>query len=1194
MSNTKIKAGQFSGIVGHGVDGYFLKTNGDGTMAWAEGGASGPSVTSVDYPGDDLAADPAGNQSVVLTGTGFATSGMTVTIGGTTAPAVAHDSNTQLTITTPAKAAGDYDIVVTNGVTGASGTFVNGISYNGIPTWTTAAGSLGTLESETTISTITLAATEPDGGTITFNITSGALPSGLSLTGANIDGTTTAESSTTLYSFTVEAIDNENQSTPRAFSITVNSAEIVPTDNFTINTYTGNGSTHTIEGKIGTAASFNGSSSYINVDHTSLNMANNFTWSFWYMFNTHTYYDTPIGFFKGSYTNFIDATSSGELSFYDGNSRLTTPSSTFTAGTWYHISVTKSSTLVGGKARIFYVNGSEVASDAVTTNSSGGGGRNLLGGYSSSGNPTTLALPFDGKLDQVRIFSKSLSSSEVSTLAAESNSSSSISTTDIFDDGSGVALYEFKNGAKDTGGGGGKIGAAASFNGSSSKIVLSNYIVGDWNTGNQTISFWVKFNDFNNDHTIYTETNTQYLRGYANIIFDTTKKLKLQYHQTNGASGNRTLQEADFSSEVVADTWYNMVITGNDSSTSMYINGVSKTVTKTTGLGSSNSNTTSAGKFGEWDSGGDVLDGYLDQVRFFNTTLPATGTASVATLYAETSSSSTKSTTDIFSDGSGVALYEFEENSLSSNFQKGAVFNGSSSKIQLPSGVSVATGNNDFTLSTWVYLNSLSSQVSVITTQANYYFYIKIGTTGNVRTYNGNVEVNSSAGVITTGQWYNIVATLDSTNGKNVYVNGTNVANSSDTSNCNAMTTGHNALGYYSSNGSTSENYLNGKIDQVRIFNTALGSSDITKLYNESSQIPTTNLTAHYKLNGDAKDSAGSYDGTESNIAYAGGTYSGADTDISYAFDGTPTNVDFVGMSFAPDFVWIKTRSDIGGSNHFLFDTIRGATNRIRSNIANAEGSDADSLTSFNSNGFTVDDDVSCNNSGSNVVAWCWKAASSNATNDDGSNQTIVRANTDAGFSIVKFSNNNSNTNTFGHGLGGQPELVFIKGLNVSNDWFTYVDLLGKDKRLKLNTTDSQSSWSTNDGTNTPTGINSTTLSFAYSGTSYNFIAYCFRSIPGYQKIGSYSSDGSNKTIDIGFRPRWVMIKNYSSSGNYWVILDNLRTTGTNGKNRLYANDSYKEDTSINVSFNATDFTILTSNSDVNGSGKSYIYLAIA
>ena len=119
MSNTKIKAAQFHGVVGHGTDGYFLMTNADGSMSWSQA-STGPSVTSVAYPGDDTAADPAGGQTVVLTGTGFAASGMTVSIGGTTAPSVAHDSNTQLTITTPAKAAGDYDIVVTNTVTGRS------------------------------------------------------------------------------------------------------------------------------------------------------------------------------------------------------------------------------------------------------------------------------------------------------------------------------------------------------------------------------------------------------------------------------------------------------------------------------------------------------------------------------------------------------------------------------------------------------------------------------------------------------------------------------------------------------------------------------------------------------------------------------------------------------------------------------------------------------------------------------------------------------------------------------------------------------------------------------------------------------------------------------------------------------------------------------------------------------------------
>src|SRR6056300_1226830 len=269
-------------------------SNGDGTMTWSSI-ITNPTITSIAYPGSVTAADPAGGETITVTGTGF-NAGATVTVGGTTAPAVSYISGTQITFTTPAKAAGDYDIVVTNPDTG-SATYINGISYNGIPTWTTAAGSLGTFASNTTISTITLQATEPDAGTITFSITNGALPTGLSLTGANIDGTTTAESSTTLYSFTIEAIDDENQSTPRNFSITVNASELTPSENFTINTYIGNGSTQSIEGKIGTAADFNGSSSYIDMGSTidnPLRAAGEFGVSFW--FNADSYGTNPVIF----------------------------------------------------------------------------------------------------------------------------------------------------------------------------------------------------------------------------------------------------------------------------------------------------------------------------------------------------------------------------------------------------------------------------------------------------------------------------------------------------------------------------------------------------------------------------------------------------------------------------------------------------------------------------------------------------------------------------------------------------------------------------------------------------------------------------------------------------------------------------------------------------------------------------------
>ena len=344
MAQTRIKAGLFEGVIGNGTDGYFLMSNGDGTMTWSSI-IINPTITSIAYQGSVTAADPAGGETITVTGTGFKT-GATVTVGGTAAPVVSYVSETQITFTTPAKVAGDYDIVFTNTDTG-SATYINGISYNGIPTWTTAAGSLWTFASAEIISTITLAATEPDGGTITFNITNGALPTGLSLTGANIDGTTSLETAETLYTFTVTATDNESQTTPRVFTITVKK-QFKNYDNFTINTYTGNGSTQSIEGKIGTAADFNGSSSYIYNTSTSL-WSSDISISAW--FKTTANQRSPIATIgRGSWVDGFElqAPSANTVSFsFSEGSKYGSFNSSIDLddGNWHHyVQVSNSST----------------------------------------------------------------------------------------------------------------------------------------------------------------------------------------------------------------------------------------------------------------------------------------------------------------------------------------------------------------------------------------------------------------------------------------------------------------------------------------------------------------------------------------------------------------------------------------------------------------------------------------------------------------------------------------------------------------------------------------------------------------------------------------------------------------------------------------------------------------------------------
>ena len=243
MAQTRLKSGNLHMVGGdNGTSGQVLKSRADGTFEWGAA-INPPTFSSVDYPGDDTALDPAGGQSLIINGSNFV-SGITCSIGGTTPSSITLNSAAQITVTTPAKSAGTYTLVITN-ADGGSATASNAISYNGIPAFTNAAGSLASVFEGASIN-VSAAATEPDGGAITYAVTSGALPSGVSLntsTGA-ITGTAPSVSASTTSNFTITATDDENQSTARAYSITVNPN--LPEANFNVVTWTGTGSAQTI------------------------------------------------------------------------------------------------------------------------------------------------------------------------------------------------------------------------------------------------------------------------------------------------------------------------------------------------------------------------------------------------------------------------------------------------------------------------------------------------------------------------------------------------------------------------------------------------------------------------------------------------------------------------------------------------------------------------------------------------------------------------------------------------------------------------------------------------------------------------------------------------------------------------------------------------------------------------------------
>lgn len=181
------------------------------------GAAAGPRISSIDYPGDDTAALPAGGQTVIINGSGFV-SGCSVFLNETVVTTVGFVSATQLQITAPARSTGTYLLYVVN-PDGGTAISVPGMVYSGTPTWTTASGSLGT-PYETAAVSINLAATGD--GSLTYAVTSGSsLPAGISLTsGGLLSGTVPATAADTTYNFELDVIDSENQSTTRQFSIT--------------------------------------------------------------------------------------------------------------------------------------------------------------------------------------------------------------------------------------------------------------------------------------------------------------------------------------------------------------------------------------------------------------------------------------------------------------------------------------------------------------------------------------------------------------------------------------------------------------------------------------------------------------------------------------------------------------------------------------------------------------------------------------------------------------------------------------------------------------------------------------------------------------------------------------------------------------------------------------------------------------
>jgi len=306
------------------------------------------------------------------------------------------------------------------------------------------------------------------------------------------------------------------------------------------------------------------------------------------------------------------------------------------------------------------------------------------------------------------------------------------------------------------------------------------------------------------------------------------------------------------------------------------------------------------------------------------------------------------------------------------------------------------------------------------------------------------------------------------------------------------------------------------------------------------------------------------------------------------------------GVDFKPDLTWIKERNQ--ARSHVLFDVVRGATYQFNPNSNATNAQEAESLKSFDTDGFTVGNATSVNQNSYLYVGWNWLAGGSQgSSNTDGSiNTTYTSVNTTSGCSVVQYSANNTAGATVGHGLGVVPRMILVKESTGSvNDWVVYHASVGNTKKLILNETNAQSIDNFMNDTTPTANVFSISDASVVNRSGSTYMAYCFAEKQGFSKFSSYignnSADGT--FVYTGFKPAFVMFKCATNAAN-WGIYDNKRVGYNEVKNVLFPDSSNAENADlapIDLLSNGFKMRRNDSASDVNNKGgATYIYMAFA
>jgi len=607
--------------------------------------------------------------------------------------------------------------------------------------------------------------------------------------------------------------------------------------NDTSNTYNGGATNITYDdGAFDQAAVFNGSSSYISAnDPNSGGGARSF--SAWIK-TTSTGFQSIITNGGASHTSGLNMfvynnklySTSGNGS---GENYGPTSSADVNTGAWVHCVLTMSGTAIGSTLKT-YVNGTLDGTHTTTVaitdtyNAFRIGARYINGSYAAAW--------FDGEIDQVRIFNTELTQSQVTTLAR----------------GAGTAYNGAENSITyDTG----AFDQAAVFNGTSSYIQASNPLSNI--EANQSVSFWLNLNSQQGGGGVgqggLIQLNGKFYLQYSSAISGLRvynwKSGKTFYDSSGTTNNSERFQYGTLNN----NQWYHIVFVKNGTDSDdfvLYIDGQAQSQPSGTTQSSGGFNGLQGTVLGTIGAIGstryNLLDGSIDQVRIFDTALSASNVATLAR-------------------GAGTASNAAPSNITWGNgkFGQAAVFNGSNSYIDTNATLIPTNATDDFSISFWInpnnHFGTILARGLVSTGGVCYGFRIAFDGTNNRIRFNRDTGVscgstpnaNTGNNTITQSVWNHVVIIYDaSANTVTFYINGSSSPTVYQNSSTGAVVSGPMASGAISFNSSydggvfkfgnrnnaLSNSPFNGDIDQVRIFSTALSSTQATDLYNEHYQ----------------------------------------------------------------------------------------------------------------------------------------------------------------------------------------------------------------------------------------------------------------------------------------------------------------------------------------------------------------------